>query len=70
VPFVQGDLDALDAAYKSGAQMVRCADGRQHELRSIEEYQALRRLILNDINEAAGMTATRLVRVGFQSGVR
>lgn len=67
--FVQGDLDALDSAYKTGAVMVRLADGRTHQLRSVAEYERLRRLIQDAITLAAGEPVTRLVRVGHASGV-
>lgn len=67
--FVQADLDALDTAYKTGAAMVRLADGRTHQLRSITEYRALRALLLQEIGDAAGTQVTRLVRVGHASGV-
>ncbi len=69
VPFVQADVDALDAAYKSGALVIRTADGRTHTLRTVDEYLRLRGLILAEIAEAAGMTVNRLVKVGHASGV-
>jgi len=67
--WTQGDLDALDAAYKSGAETVRMADGRQVGYRSVDEYFALRRLMLADIADAAGATVIRFVKVGIASGV-
>lgn len=67
--FVQADLDALDTAYKTGAVLVRLADGRTHQLRSVSEYERLRRVIQDGIDLAAGVTASRLVRVGHASGV-
>ncbi len=67
--WTQATLDALDLAYASGAETVRFADGRQVGYRSVDEYLALRRLMLTDIAEAAGQTVVKLVRVGFTSGV-
>jgi len=67
--FVQADVDALDAAYKSGAEGIRTADGRAVNYRTIEEYRALRAFMLEDIAIAAGGTAIQLVRVGIASGV-
>ena len=69
MPFVQADIDALDAAYKSGALSVQTADGRRVGYRSVEEYRALRSVMAQDIL-GAGNAASRMVRVGFSSGVR
>lgn len=68
--FVQADIDALDSAYKSGAESVRLADGRTVAYRTIEEYLALRRHMQDEIAGAAGSTVTSLVKVGIASGVR
>ena len=69
MPFVQADIDALDAAYKVGAIRVRLADGRETEFRSVAEYQELRRAMATDIALAVGTPASRLVRMGHSSGI-
>lgn len=69
MPFVQADVDALDAAYKSGALIVRLADGRTVTYRTVPEYLRLRSAMLEDIADAAGMTVVRFVKVGHASGV-
>ena len=69
MPFVQADIDALDAAYKSGARVVQTADGRRHELRTVAEYLTLRRLMEQEIAEVAGQTVNRLVRVSSTRGI-
>jgi len=70
MPWTQTDLDTLDAAYKTGAEMVRLADGRTHQLRSIEEYRELRGMMVAEIGQAAGQTSSRLLRVGHASGIQ
>lgn len=69
MPWTQADVDALDAAYKSGAEQTTLADGRSVRLRSYEEYLALRRLMQDEIAGAAGVTVSKLVRVGLSRGL-
>lgn len=58
--FTQADIDALDAAFKSGASSVRTADGKQVTYRSIDEYERLRSRMKTDVDAAS--TATRVSR--------
>lgn len=48
--FVQADIDALDAAYKRGAQSVTTSDGKSVSFRSIDEYIKLRKLLTAEVN--------------------
>lgn len=65
--FTQTDLDQLDAAYKVGAESARIQD-REYQLRSIDEYQRLRGMMLADIESATPVS--RHLYVGHTSGVR
>jgi hypothetical protein len=67
--FTQADVDALDAAYKTGAQSTRLSDGRAVLLRSLDEYRDLRALMLADVAAAAATPARRHFYVGHTSGV-
>ena len=46
--WTQADLDALDEAFKSGASSIGHGDKRV-TFRSVEEYKALRRMMLEDL---------------------
>lgn len=67
--FVQADIDALDAAYKSGALSVRFADGRTVTYRTLDEYLRYRSKMVEEVADAAGMSVVRFVKVGHASGV-
>jgi hypothetical protein len=67
MPFVQSDLDALDAARKQGARRVRFQD-REFEFDSVDDYLKLRNLILNDIAQQSGPQQVRQVRIYTTNG--
>ena len=68
--FTQADVDALDAAQKTGAKTIRTADGRTITNPPIGEYFALRQFMLNEIAGAAGTPATSLLHAGHRTGVK
>lgn len=67
--YVAADKDALKAAFASGAQSVRTADGREVTYRSVAEFERLLALMDRDILAATATPPSRLVRVGVRSGV-
>jgi hypothetical protein len=64
--FTQADIDALDAAFKSGASVVRTADGKQVTYRSIDEFERLRARMVDAVAESSGGKASRSIVVGFE----
>lgn len=66
MPFTQADIDALDAAFKTGASSLRTADGKQVTYRSLEEYERLRARMAADVAPSSGSRVTRSVVVGFE----
>jgi hypothetical protein len=67
--FTQADVDALDAAQKTGAKTIRTADGRTITNPPVAEYFVLRQFMLNEIAGAAGQPIARLLHAGHQTGV-
>lgn len=67
--FVQADLNALDAAYKTGALRTRFSDGREVQLGGTEHYLALRRLMVTEIASAAATPVVQHVHVGHRTGI-
>lgn len=65
--FTQADIDALDAAFKSGASKVRTADGKEITYRSVEEYERLRGRMAESVAAASSTTrVSRSVTVGYE----
>lgn len=69
MPFVQLDIDALDAAYKAGVERVHCADGRDVLYRSVAEYLLLRRMMVDDVAAGAGTPTVRRLQVATSRGL-
>jgi hypothetical protein len=61
--YQQSDLDALDAAYKSGASRVDLPGVGTVTYRSFDEYQRLRNQMVRDINASAGTKRVRRVKI-------
>jgi len=71
VPFTSADLDALDAAIKSGVKVVQFQD-RRVEYQSVDDMLKLRSLIAADAasptpGEAAG-SLVRQIRMRTETG--
>lgn len=61
--YTQSDLDALDAAFKSGASRVDLPGAGMVTYRSVAEYQNLRTMMQRDINAAAGVKPVRRIKI-------
>lgn len=55
--FSQADIDALDAAMKTGLLSVRYPDGSQMTYRSLAEMRELRAAMAADVAQASGASA-------------
>lgn len=62
--WTQADLDAVQAAIRTGIKKVTFADGRSHEYQTTRELLDLRRDMQADIAAAASQVNPRRVTVG------
>lgn len=66
--FTQADIDALDAAYRTGASKVRTADGKEITYRSVAEYERLRARMAADVAASAGTSPGRYFNFEITKG--
>jgi hypothetical protein len=67
--FTQADIDALDAAFKSGASSVRTADSKQVVYRSVDEFERLRARMVADVAASDGRSPVRAINFEMTKGV-
>jgi len=65
----QEDLDLLDAAIDSGAQVVRYSDGRQVVYRSLDDMLRTRDRLARRLAGAGAEKPIRLVRIYHDKGL-
>jgi len=67
--FLQSDIDALDAAFKTGVSMIKAADGREMQFRSVEGYLKLRGLMLGEVAALSAIQPIRQTRFFSSKGL-
>jgi len=65
--WTQTDIDKLKAAIAQGATKVKFAD-REVTYRSLDEMRETLRILQAEVDQAAGLTRTRVRRVLFVTG--
>lgn len=63
MPFVQGDLDKIDAAIASGVRKVTFADGRSKEYQNLDQMLAARDVISGSVAGPVNTAARRKRRL-------
>lgn len=59
--FTSSDIEALDAAYRSGSRKVTTSDGKTVEFHSIQDYERLRALMQREANRSSRKPSSSLV---------
>ena len=63
MPVTQSDIDALNAAIRQGERMVRFADGKTVEYRSVAELKSARDDALQQLAAESGCTRPRITKL-------
>lgn len=63
MPATQDDIDALNAAIRQGERMVRFADGRAVEYRSVQDLILARNDAAADLARSSGAARAKQVRL-------